>query len=93
MKIFKKFQVFIDYSTNFLINSIASGGGCDPLAEPLQMHVPRIFWKFSNLNWVLAQTRKTLPLDFLISFRIINALEYPTKLTFIIIKISFLNKK
>ena len=46
----------------------------------------------SNLNWFFAQTRKYLPLGFLIDVRIINDFRWPTNLTFIIIKIGFLNK-
>ena len=38
------------------------------------------FSKISNLNWFFAQTRKNLPLGFLISFRIIKDYQEPTKL-------------
>ena len=40
MKIFKSLQVSIDFSTKFLIISLASGGSAP---EPLQMHISNIF--------------------------------------------------
>ena len=50
--------------------------------------------KFSQkfqITWFITQTRKNLPLGFLISFRIINDFQLATNLTFTIIKIRFLN--
>ena len=52
----------------------------------------KFFHKF-QLNWFFAQTRKDLPLGFLISFRIIKNVQYPTKLALIIVKIKFSNTK
>ena len=37
-----------------------------------RMKILKFSQKISNLNWFLAQTRKDLPLSFLISFRIIK---------------------
>ena len=44
---------------------------------------------FSNLNWFFAQTRKGLPLGFLISFRIIIDFQKSIKHALIFIKIIF----
>ena len=53
----------------------------------------KIFSKISNLKWSFAKTRKTLPLGFLISFRIIKDFQNSIKLALICIKISFFKSK
>ena len=52
----------------------------------------KIFRKISNLNWFFAQTRKSVPRGFLISFRLSKYFQTSFNLALIFIKIDFLNK-
>ena len=49
----------------------------------------KIFSEISNLNWFFAQTRKNLPLGFLLSLTIIKSFQNSIKIALIVIKISF----
>ena len=53
----------------------------------------KLFSRISNLNWFFAQTRKILPLGFLISFRIIIDFQHSKTFALIFIKISLFKSK
>ena len=53
----------------------------------------KVLSKISNFNWFFAQTRKDLPLGFLISIRIIKDFQKSIKFALSFIKISFFKSK
>ena len=58
MKIFKKYEVSINFWTKFLIKSLASGA---LLPEPLQMHSSKFMPKFSRkIREILGKILKKL---------------------------------
>ena len=60
MKIFKKFPVFVDFSTSILNKFATFGGLSPPSKNPLQMYIPRLLnfcEKFDNIFKILKNNK------------------------------------